>query len=363
MAILRTALIGSGLDGRNDARVISGADTAVLDWVVDVDLSRAQRLTHEFGGHPTSDLESVKTCDIAVVASSTATHPEVTDYLIGESIPTLVEKPLATTLGDVERLVQAADERDVPLVCGFVERFNSAVTTTHQLLDGPLRHLVVVRHSPPNVRPTSSVVDDLLIHDIDLAIGFAGSGVAAVKSAVSPVENPFDDGIVDASIVFENSVLAMLTASRLSQRKIRNLMLTTESSLYELDLLRSDVSVYQHRAHEIAEEGTPSPTGRRPRWTSRSCGAAASPSHFSSSTSSNWWTERGTRLPNVARSFRRTSWRPPRLRVPEAAPGIERAQCPPRTNRHRDERPRIRLRRLAQSGEPGRSAAAARDGL
>jgi len=253
---LRAALVGAGSMGTNHARVVSASGLAKLEWVIDADRERAVRLAREVGARPAHVLDPAYNCDLAIVASSTATHLAVAEQLLEHGVPILVEKPLATCLEDVVKLIRLAEENDVPLACGFVERFNPAIATARQLLEGPPQHLVAIRHSPPNLRPTSSVVDDLLIHDIDLSIMLAGSAnVVSAHCAASQVESPMDDGIVDASLVFENGFMALLTASRLSQRKIRTLYLTTAQSLYEIDLLRSDVSVYRHRAHEIAGGG------------------------------------------------------------------------------------------------------------
>jgi predicted dehydrogenase len=153
-------------------------------------------------------------------------------------------------VASVRKLLAEAERRDVPMLCGFVERFNPVIAAAMEVLTGPPLHLVAIRHSPPAPRISSSVVADMLIHDLDLAVGFAGmAGVETLASSTWAPPGGVPE-IADCTIRFAGGMLATLSASRRSQRKIRSCMVSTESELVDLDLLRQDVSVYRHIRHE-----------------------------------------------------------------------------------------------------------------
>ena len=104
---------------------------------------------------------------------------------------------------------------------GFVERFNPVIGAAMDVLTGPPVHLVALRHSPPAPRIAVSVVADMLIHDLDLAVGFAD--LAEVDSLASNLWTPPGSAvpdIADCTIRFAGGMLATLSASRRSQRPL-----------------------------------------------------------------------------------------------------------------------------------------------
>jgi predicted dehydrogenase len=168
-----------------------------------------------------------------------------------------VEKPLADDLGDVRSVLARAQARGLPMACGFVERFNPVVRCAADLLHDEPVHVLAVRHSPPNGRATANVVQDLLIHDIDLAVRFAGgSPLARVTGAAWAPPGSQLSELADATLRFDHGMVATLSASRVGQRKVRAITVTTAAVAVELDLLRQDISVYRHRAHEqVVDDG------------------------------------------------------------------------------------------------------------
>lgn len=249
-APLRVALVGAGAMGTLHARVVSESARARLYAVVDADISRAEAIADRVGCLATTDLEVAARSDAVIVATSTETHRDVAMPLLEAGKPLLIEKPLAPRYDDVFAIAKEAEARGVPLLCGFVERFNPVVALAAELLDGPPIHVVAVRHSPPNPRVTSTVMADLLVHDVDLAVLFAESDLLphVIGTTWAPPGGVAE--IADCTLRFADGMVATLSASRQSQRKIRSIMLTSAGMLIELDLLRQDVTVYRHVMHE-----------------------------------------------------------------------------------------------------------------
>ena len=250
-ALPRLALVGSGSMGANHARVIAESDVAELVLIVDVDLDRARPLAERYGCHYAADLSAASPCDAAVLATPTRLHARQALDLLSLGLPLLVEKPVAPDPADTRAVVEESARRSLPLMCGFVERFNPAVTTAAAMLEGPPLHMLGVRHSPPTTQSTLSVVGDLLIHEIDLALRYwRGLAVDGVAAAVSQAGTDVTQ-ISDCVLSFGGGGVANLSASRTSQRKLRTQHIATGEALYEVDLLRQDLTIYRHRAHEL----------------------------------------------------------------------------------------------------------------
>lgn len=249
------ALVGAGMMGSSHARVITQSDNADLGVVIDRDPRAAEALAARYWARASDDMDDAMAADAVVVATSTGSHLECARPFIDAGIPTFIEKPLAPSLDDVDQLLELASRRDVPLMCGFVERFNAAFRATIELLDVPPSHLITIRHSPPAPRIQSSVVADLLLHDLDAAINLFGSAdVAVVGSACHQPKGSDYNEIADCSLQFPSGQ-ALLSANRIGQRKIRSMTIHADDQTIEVDLLRQDVTVYRNVSQEIVREG------------------------------------------------------------------------------------------------------------
>jgi predicted dehydrogenase len=251
MSSQRIAVIGAGYMGSQHARVISASPRADVGVIIDVDGERAEKAARPYGARYSTDIAAAHQCDAAIVATATDAHVASALSLIEAGIPLLVEKPIATELEDIELLVKAAEDLEVPLACGFVERFNPVVTTALDILEDPPIHMVAIRHSPTAPRINNSVVHDLLIHDVDLALRFMDGQAVARSSGASwtPAGNQFPE-IADCTLQFDSGTIATLSASRAGQRKLRSIHVNTASMLLELDLLRLDLTVYRNVRQE-----------------------------------------------------------------------------------------------------------------
>jgi predicted dehydrogenase len=258
MSLPRIAVVGAGQMGSSHARVVAGSARADLAVVVDVDAEAAKRLAERYDAQPSTSLADAAQCDGAIVASSTAARMECVPELLAAGVPLLVEKPFAPTLAGTTELLRSAAGAGVPVMCGFVERFNAAFQTACQVLDGPAVHLLAIRHSPPAPRIASSVVNDMMLHDLDVAQRIFGCVEAKLvgASVLRPASSRFNE-IADCTIAFGERGIATLSANRMGQRKVRSLSIHTDTQLVEVDLLRQDVTVYRN----VSQEMTPTTGG------------------------------------------------------------------------------------------------------
>jgi predicted dehydrogenase len=243
--------------GAHHARVMQ-TSRARLGVVVDRHRERAERLARRAGCPASDRLEDAFGCDAAIVAAPAEHHAEIALALLEAGRPVLVEKPMADELVDVRRILDVSERSGVPVMCGFVERFNPAVAAAAALLNEAPVHMIAVRHSPPVPRIRTSVVHDLLIHDIDLAVRFAGGvSIERIAGLATAPAGSYSHEQADCILGFADGAIANLSANRVSQRKVRTFAIQTPSLLIDIDLARQEVVVCRHGI----EGGSPDRTG------------------------------------------------------------------------------------------------------
>lgn len=254
----RIALIGAGQMGSLHARVLAQSTECVFTRVIEPREANGRAIADRHGVPWAADFDALDDVDAVVVASATETHHDIALRVLQLGVPVLVEKPLAHTYDEAVELVDESRKRDLPIVCGFLERFNPAVLTARQFV-GEVIQIHAMRHSPFVPRIKTGVATDLLIHDVDLAIGFAGAELQTVKGTFGyfqsqSLQNRSEDS-ADTTLSFSNGVLATISASRVSQRKIRQLSVMELDRLIEVDLLRRDITIYRHVADQPSSDG------------------------------------------------------------------------------------------------------------
>src|SRR5258708_4255531 len=172
----RVAVVGAGAFGSNHARVLGDLPEAKLAGVFDLDISRAEALVASHSGRVFASLDEMAAeSDAAVIAVPTSAHGDVGCALLERGLDVLVEKPIAATHGEADRLIAAADKNNRILQVGHLERFNPAVVAATQIVTRPLFFEV---HRMSVFSPRSLDVDvvlDLMIHDLDIVLSLAGS--------------------------------------------------------------------------------------------------------------------------------------------------------------------------------------------
>ncbi len=253
MKTLRAAVIGAGNMGRHHVRILGAMRDIDLVGIVDPDVDRAQ--PHADAAHTRvfPSLDELPEIDFAVVATPTQYHVEVALELIRRGVHLLIEKPLAGTPEDAQRIADAAEAAGVKLAVGHVERFNAAVSVLAGLTKDPVM-VSFERLSPYTPRIADSVVFDLMVHDLDLACWIAGGYPVRVEAVGATV---FSDSLDVASAVleFENGCIVTLQTSRATQDKVRRISVSERNRFILADTVRQDVSIKQETTVEFEENG------------------------------------------------------------------------------------------------------------
>lgn len=256
-ARLRTVLVGAGAMGANHARVLAQAAAVDLVRIVEPREEVGRRVAGQYGVPWAADLDRLHGVDAVVVAAATEAHTDLARQVLGAGLPLLVEKPLANRLADCEELVGTARRVGVPLMCGFVERFNPAVLTVQPLVTAPV-HVAAVRHGPYAPRIRTGVAWDLLIHDVDLCLRLMGTEVSQVRAGLGaghPESQAGAEDVATAVLTFPGGRLAAASASRIVHRKVRTITINELDRTIEVDLLRRGVTVYRHISGDAEGRG------------------------------------------------------------------------------------------------------------
>jgi predicted dehydrogenase len=248
----RIALVGAGNMGTLHARVLSGNDRVQLTRIIDPREDVGRAVAERFETQWSPELGSLSDVDAVVLASATEVHHELAQEILGQGKPLLIEKPVANSLDLSEEIVRLSATKDVPLMCGLLERYNPAVMTALALVNEPV-HLMATRHGPYAPRIKTGVAWDLLVHDVDIAIQFFGGATPARVSSGAGYFHPQSvEGAEDTieTVLSFPTGLATVSASRLGQKKVRSLVVSELDRMIEIDLLRRDVTIYRHISHD-----------------------------------------------------------------------------------------------------------------
>ena len=242
---VRVGIIGTGHLGRYHALNYAQIPEAALVGVTDLEPGKAQAVASESGSTAYNDLESLlKNVEAVSVAVPTNEHFHVCQTVLKKGIHCLVEKPIAQNIDEANQLIAMANKKRVIFQVGHVERFNPAISALQGVKIEP-RFIESHRLALFNPRGTEvAVVLDLMIHDIDIILSLVKSSVQHVDaSGVSVVSDSID--IANARIRFENGCVANLTASRISQKKMRKMRLFQKDTYITIDFLQKKSEIFQ----------------------------------------------------------------------------------------------------------------------
>lgn len=238
---IRVAVVGAGEFGKNHVRVWREIEGAELVGIVDTNAERARQVAAEFGTRVIRDLDALASerVDAVSLAVPTKEHANVGCRLLDDGIDVLVEKPMASSLDEADRLIASAKRSGRMLQVGHVERFNPAVVAAQGIVSRPMFFEV---HRLGIFTPRSldiDVVYDVMIHDLDILLSLVNAPVVDMKAVGIPVITDKVD-IAHARVEFATGTVANVTASRVSTERVRKMRFFQEHEYISLDFIRQD---------------------------------------------------------------------------------------------------------------------------
>jgi predicted dehydrogenase len=241
---LRVAVVGAGAIGEHRARLCRASRGVALIGVCDLRPERARAVAERYAAPVVAEADLARApVDAVVIAVPTEAHAAVAAPFLERGVPVLVEKPIASTLEEADRLIALSERRGVLLQVGHTERFNPAVSALREVSRAPR---FIEAHRLSTFQPRSLDIDvilDLMIHDVDVILELVRSEVERIDAVgVQALSARLD--IANARLAFRNGAAANLTASRVSVGKVRKLRVFESDAYLSLDYAQQEVLHY-----------------------------------------------------------------------------------------------------------------------
>lgn|SRR5579871_276516 len=234
---LRAGVVGAGVFGGYHAGQYARIDGVALAAVYDPHAGRAEALAAKHGARAVERLDELwALVDVATIASPATAHSDEALAGLDAGVPLYVEKPVATTLEAADRIVALAAEKRLVCACGFLERAGLAEMGLFDAPEPPLM-LEAVRCGEPSERNLDvSVIIDLMIHDLDLALALSPAQPVAVEAeGAMTAHDSFD--LVEAEANFDDGFIARFRASRVAAARERRMRIVYPSGEVKVDFI------------------------------------------------------------------------------------------------------------------------------
>lgn len=245
MEKLKVGVIGTGHLGKLHTKLFKEVEGCNFIGIYDKDPEKAVSVSTEFQVKSFASIdELIQNVDALSIVATTSAHYELVIKAFENNKHVFVEKPITASISEGEELIKIAEEKKLNFQVGHIERFNPALISLEKYDLNPL-FIQTDRLSQFNPRGTDvAVVLDLMIHDIDIILSLVKSEVAAVSaSGVAVVSDTID--IANARLEFENGAVANVTASRISQKKMRKMRMFQRDTYITLDFITGVSEVYR----------------------------------------------------------------------------------------------------------------------
>ncbi len=244
-APLRIGVIGLGHLGSLHAKMLSQSRNAVLSALFDTDATKRETVSTQLGAPAVDSIDALfDAVDAVSIATPTTTHFEIASRAIERGLHVFIEKPVTKTVEEARALNSLAAQHGRLIQVGHIERFNPAIVA---LDNHALAPLFVESHRLAQFNPRGTdvaVVLDLMIHDIDIILSLVKSEVTDIDaSGVAVVSGSAD--IANARLKFANGCVANITASRISQSRMRKMRLFQRDAYISIDFLQGTSDVFR----------------------------------------------------------------------------------------------------------------------
>jgi predicted dehydrogenase len=247
---VRIGVVGTGYLGRLHARVLTEIPEATVVGFVEPNDEVAAEVESSLNLPRFASVAALaKEIECAVVATPTTTHGDVATQLLESGCDVMIEKPITATVGEARSLIDLAARNGRLIQVGHVERYNPAIMAVAELVRGT-RYFEAERLGVFVTRSLDvDVLLDLMIHDLNLVLSLFRQKVVDIRAVGVPVLTDKVD-ITNVRLELENGAVANLTASRVSQERIRKQRFFGSEVYVSVDTKEQEVKGYR-----LADEG------------------------------------------------------------------------------------------------------------
>lgn len=241
--MLKIGVLGAGHLGKIHIKCIIESEMLQLVGFYDPDEENSSFVEKEFKIKKYPDVTSlISECDVVDIVTPTLSHFDCASQALKAFKHVFIEKPVVTTPEQARQLIALANEAEVKVQVGHVERFNPAFTAAVPFLKKPM-FIETHRLAMFNPRGTDvPVILDLMIHDIDIVLSVVKSNIRKINASGVAVVSDTPD-IANARLEFDNGCVANLTASRISMKNMRKTRFFQSDAYIAVDFLDKQAEV------------------------------------------------------------------------------------------------------------------------
>jgi len=242
---INVGIVGVGHLGSLHVKMFTELPMVHVAGVYDIDMDRSQSVAREFKTRAFDSLDALlRSVQAVSVATPTRTHFAIAREALESGVHLFIEKPITESPEQAQVLIDLAQQRQLKIQVGHVERFNPALLALERYR---LQPMFIESHRLAQFNPRGTdvaVVLDLMIHDIDIIISLVRSPIESIQAnGVAVVSENVD--IANARLQFQNGCVANVTASRISQRKMRKMRLFQRDAYISIDFSDGVAEVFR----------------------------------------------------------------------------------------------------------------------
>lgn len=250
--MLKIGVLGAGHLGKIHLKCIKEIASYDLVGFYDPDAATAKSVEQELGVRCFGSLEElIEAVEVVDIVTPTVQHFHCASQALRLRRHVFIEKPIVATPEEADQLVRLAEEANVKVQVGHVERFNPAFIAAEPYIKKP-RFIEAHRLALFNPRGTDvPVVLDLMVHDLDILFTLVDAPVTHVSACGVSVVSATPD-ITNARIEFANGTVANLTASRISLKNMRKTRIFQDDAYISIDFLEKQTEVVRLHDQEVS---------------------------------------------------------------------------------------------------------------
>lgn len=241
--MIKIGVLGAGHLGKIHLKLIKQIPEFSLVGFYDPNPQVAAKAEQELGIYSFKSMEElIEAVDAVDIVTPTLSHYDCASKSLKSSKHIFIEKPITNTVDEAKELIRLAEEANVKVQVGHVERFNPAFIAAEPYCKHPM-FIESHRLAQFNPRGTDvSVVLDLMIHDLDIVLSLVKSNVRKISASGVAVVSDSPD-IANARIEFDNGCVANLTASRISLKNMRKIRIFQKDAYLSVDFLEKETEI------------------------------------------------------------------------------------------------------------------------
>lgn len=241
--MLKVGVIGAGILGESHIKLLKGISDFELIGFYDADESCRNEVASSLNVKSYNNFEElINVVDVVDIVKPSISHFDYAVTAIKNSKHVFIEKPVTNTVDEARQLLELAEEANVKVQVGHVERFNPAFKAALPYISNPT---FIETHRLIKFDPKTAdipVVMDLMSHDLDIILSLVNSNIKSIRAkGVEVIGNTPD--IVNAVVEFDNGCVANLTASRISLKNERISKFYQRDSHIKIDYLAQETSL------------------------------------------------------------------------------------------------------------------------